>query len=263
MTTAKHKKEKNIIDMMLQKTESKTVDSETLLKTVQNRIRASLKNGYRYERVIDESEKFLKKHKFQTIETAVLYVDLVGSTKMSLELPPSKLSIVISSFVQEMSYLITQHDGFVLKFSGDAVIGYFMGKGSSLQSSDDALGCAESMLKIVKNGINPILHKEKDLPNLKIKIGLDFGPATIVQYGADEKNSFVDLLGPSINMASKIQGIAKQNQIVVGHDVYERLHPNLQELFKEITNDLPNWGYTSKFGKKLYSVYSYERKRSN
>ena len=258
MTETKSKREKNIIDMMLSKTESKTVDSETLLKTAQTRIHDSLKNGYRYEKVIDASEKFLKKHTFQTLEMAVLYVDLVGSTKMSLELPPAKLSIVISSFVQEMSYLIIQHDGFVLKFSGDAVIGYFVGKGSSLRAADDALGCAESMLKIVKNGINPILTKEKGFPNLKIKIGVDFGPATVVQYGADEKNSFVDLLGPSINMASKIQNTAKQNQIVVGHDVYERVHPNLKEMFTEITSDLPNWTFTSKFSKKIYPVYSFK-----
>ena len=258
MTQRPEKREKSIIDMMLSNTKSKTVDSETLLKTVQNRIKDSLKNGYQYANIVDESEKFLRKHTFQTLEIAVLYVDLVGSTKMSLKLPPAKLSIIISSFVQEMSYLISQHGGFVLKFSGDAVIGYFVGKGSSLQAADNALGCAESMLKIVKNGINPILSKEKDIPKLGIKIGLDFGPATVVQYGKDEKNSFVDLLGPSINMASKVQGVAKQNQIIAGHDIYERVHPSLQSSFKNITDGIPGWTFTSKFSKKIYHVYAYK-----
>jgi class 3 adenylate cyclase len=254
-----HKREKNIIDMMLSKNETKTVDSETLLKIVQNRVHDSLKNGYKYEKLIDDSEKFLRKHTFQTIEVAVLYVDLVGSTKMSLELPPDKLSIIISSFVQEMSYVISQHDGFVLKFSGDAVIGYFVGKGSSLQAADSAVGCAESMLKVVENGINPILGKEANLPKLSIKVGIDYGPVTVVQYGADEKNSFVDLLGPSLNMASKVQGVAKPNQIVVGHDVHERLHPAIQELFVDITKDLSGWTFTSKFSKDTYLVYAYKK----
>jgi len=260
MKESPHKREKNIIDMMLSKTETHTVDSETLLKMVQKRIQDSLKNGYKYSNIVDDSKFYLRKHTFQTIEIAVLYVDLVGSTKMSLKLPPEKLSIIISSFVQEMSYLISQHGGFVLKFSGDAVIGYFIGKGSSLQSADSALGCAESMLKVVEKGINPILSKKEELPKLRIKVGIDFGPATVVKYGTDEKNSFVDLLGPSINMASKIQGVAKQNQIVVGHDVYERLHPSLQKSFKEITKDLSNWTFTSKFSKKIYPVYAYQNK---
>ena len=254
-----HKRENNIIDMMLSKSETKTVDSETLLKTVQNRIHDSLKNGYKYTKLIGDSDKFLRKHTFQTIEVAVLYVDLVGSTKMSLELPPDKLSIIISSFVQEMSYVISQHDGFVLKFSGDAVIGYFVGKGSSLQAADSAVGCAESMLRVVEKGINPILGKEESLPKLRIKVGIDYGPVTVVQYGVDKKNSFVDLLGPSLNMASKVQGVAKPNQTVVGYDLYEKLHPAVQELFVDITKDLSGWTFTSKFSKDKYLVYAYKK----
>jgi len=255
-----HKREKNIIDMMLSKNKTQVVDSETLLKNIQNRIHDSLKNGYKYTKICDDSEKFLRRQKHQTIKIAVLYVDLVGSTKMSLELPPEKLSIIISSFVQEMSYVISHHDGFVLKFSGDAVIGYFVGKGSSLQAADSAVGCAESLLKVVEKGINPILCKEKDgFPELRIKVGIDYGAATIVQYGADEKNSFVDMLGPSINMATKVQGVAKPNQIVVGHDVYERLHPTIQEFFADITKDLSGWTFTSKFSKTLYHVYAYKK----
>ena len=51
----------NIIDMLLGKTENKTVDSETLIKNVQDRIRDSIKEGYRYSRIVDASEKFLRK----------------------------------------------------------------------------------------------------------------------------------------------------------------------------------------------------------
>ena len=258
------KKEHSVIDMLLSRNETKISDSETLLQNVQNRIHDSLKNGYKYARIVDDSETFLRKHVFQTVEIAVLYVDLVGSTKMSLELPPDKLSLIISSFVQEMSYVISQHDGFILKFSGDAVIGYFVGKGSSLQAADSAVGCAESMIKVVENGINPILSKEKEgIPELRIKVGIDYGPAVVVQYGAEKKNSFVDLLGSSINMAAKVQSIAKPNQIVVGDDVYDRLHPSIQEFFVNITKKLSGWTFTSKQdNKKIYSVYAYEKQLS-
>ena len=49
----------NIIDMLLSKTDSKTVDSETLIRNVQNRIRDSIKEGYKYSRIVDASEGFL------------------------------------------------------------------------------------------------------------------------------------------------------------------------------------------------------------
>jgi len=256
----KVKESNNIVDMLLGKTESKTVDSETMIRDVQRRIRDSLKNGYRYSRIVDASEEFLRKHVYEQVEMAIIYVDLVGSTKMSLRLPPEKLSVVISSFVQEMSYVISQCGGFVLKFSGDAVIGYFVGKGSSLQAADDAVGCAESMLMVVQDGINKTLSREDaELPELEIKIGIDFGANTVVQYGSDEKNSLVDLIGPSMNMAAKIQGLAQPNQIVVGKDVFDRLHPNVQEVFADITKNVKGWTYTSRNSDDIYRVFAYKK----
>jgi len=256
----KEKESNNIVDMLLGKTESKTVDSETMIRDVQRRIRDSLKNGYRYSRIVDASEEFLRKHVYEQVEMAIIYVDLVGSTKMSLRLPPEKLSVVISSFVQEMSYVISQCGGFVLKFSGDAVIGYFVGKGSSLQAADDAVGCAESMLMVVQDGINKTLSKEDaELPELEIKIGIDFGANTVVQYGSDEKNSLVDLIGPPMNMAAKIQGLAQPNQIVVGKDVFDRLHPNVQEVFADITKNVKDWTYTSSNSDVIYRVFAYKK----
>jgi len=58
----KEKESNNIVDMLLGKTENKTVDSETMIQDVQRRIRDSLKNGYRYSRIVDASEGFLRKH---------------------------------------------------------------------------------------------------------------------------------------------------------------------------------------------------------
>ena len=251
--------ERNIIDMLLSKKGAEVVDSKTLINNVQKRIKDSLDRGFQSSGIVSSSEQFLRKHIFEHIEMAVLYVDLVGSTKMSLELSSDNLSTLVSSFVQEMSYVISQNNGYVLKFSGDAVIGYFVGRGSYLQACDDAVGCAESMLRIVKNGINPILKENSDLPQLKIKIGIDFGPNTVVQFGKEQK-SFVDLLGPSMNMAAKIQSVANPDEILIGYDVYEKLHPNIQEFFSEVTQELKNWSFTAKKSKKTYAVYVYEKK---
>ena len=84
-----------------------------------------MKKGYEYSGVVDESERYLRKHVFSKLDMVVLYVDLVGSTTMALEMPSEKIAIIISSFAQEMAAVIRQHHGYVLKFVGDAVIGYF------------------------------------------------------------------------------------------------------------------------------------------
>jgi len=252
----------NIIDVLLSKNPDNTIDSNTLIKNVQNRINKALEKGYQYTRVIDASEKFLRKNVFGQINMAVLYVDIVGSTKMSMTLPPDKLSIIISSFSQEMSYVIEQFHGYVLKFVGDAVIGYFVEtKTDQIPSVYNTVACAESMIKVVKQGINPILIEKVGLSEIGIKIGIDFGINTVVRYGADEQEAHVDLLGPTMNVASKIQNLAKPNQIIVGQDAYDKLDPYMQGFFSDMTDELnyPLQHYSDDQD-KIYRVYRYTYK---
>ena len=250
----------NIIDILLGKNPGKAIDSDALIKNVQNRVNNALENGYEYTRVIDSSERFLRKNVFEQIDMAVLYVDIVGSTKMSMALPSDKLSIMISSFSQEMSYVIEKFGGYVLKFVGDAVIGYFVeNEENKIPAAYRAVACAESMIKVVKQGINPILAEKIGLSEIGTKIGVDFGKNVVVRYGADEEKAFVDLLGPTMNMASKIQNLAKPNQIIIGQKVYGKLDPYMQEFFSDTTDQQVNpLQYYSEDPERIYHVYAYK-----
>ena len=248
-------KTKDIVDMMLGSKHSETVDTETLIKEVQKRVWSSLKKGYEYDFFTDDSDKFLREHVSSRVKMIIVYVDLIGSTQMTLELPTEKLAIIISSFSQEMGFVIRHHEGYVLKFVGDAVIGYFVAQESPLVAADNAVNCAKSMISVIERGINPILN-EYDYPELRVKIGMDFGENTIVRYGSDESNSHVDILGPGMSIAAKITGLAKPNQILVGEDVYEKLHPALKQSFKEVEG-LGQWNYRDRETGQIYRVYAY------
>lgn len=247
---------KSIVDDMLAQRGEEIVDYETMILDTQKRVWAALKKGYKYTGITDESEQFLRKNVFSKLNMVVLYVDLVGSTTMTLELPVEKLAIIISSFSQEMASVIRHHGGLVLKFVGDAVIGYFVAEENSLQAADSAVNCAKSMKDVIQNGINPILN-QYDYPDLMAKIGLDFGQSIVIRYGANPDSSHIDLIGPVMNMASKIQGMAKPNQILIGSDVFQRLHPDSQNNFKEIIWKDNKWQYRSRHTGEIYKVYEF------
>ena len=250
-------KSSDYIDMLLSRKGSKVVDSETLIKEAQKRVWACLKQGYEYEEtILDESDKFLRDLVSSRVNMIVMYVDLVGSTAMTLSLPEEKVAIIIRSFAQEMSKVIDQHDGYVLKFVGDAVIGYFIAEALPLIAADNAVNCARSVLSVVEKGINPILD-QYDYPELKVKIGLDYGKNIIVRYGANKEKSHVDILGPSMNIAAKIQSTAYPNQILIGEDVFSRLHPKMQKQFNQVVWTKTKWKYHDRETGKLYPVYAF------
>ena len=244
----------DVVDMLLSKNEDQTVDFETMILETQKRVWGSLKKGYEYSGMADESEKFLRKNIFLKLDMVVLYVDLVGSTTMTLEMPAEKIAIIVSSFSQEMASVIRQHQGYVLKFVGDAVIGYFVAEGNSLLAADNAVNCAKSMISVIQKGINPILN-QYDYPDLMVKIGIDFGQNIVVRYGSDAEHSHVDLMGPAMNIAAKIQNMAKPNQILIGSDVYQKLHPTSQKQFLEIIWKNNEWRFRSRLTGDVYKVY--------
>jgi len=245
-----------VVDMLLSTQKEKILDSENMILETQKRVWGALKKGYEYSGIVNESDEFLRKHVFSKLNMVVLYVDLVGSTNMTLEMPGEKIAIIISSFAQEMAAVVRQHHGYVLKFVGDAVIAYFEADENGLLASDNAVNCAKSMLSVIQKGINPILN-QYDYPDLMVKIGVDFGQNFVVRYGADAKQSQVDLMGPAMNIASKIQSMAKPNQILIGSDVYERLHPNSQKEFIPIVWKKDEWKYRSRLTGDIYKVYEH------
>jgi class 3 adenylate cyclase len=113
------------------------------------------------------------------------------------------------------------------------------------------------MNTVIQKGINPILN-QYDYPDLMIKIGVDFGQNIIVRYGADKINSHVDLLGPAMNIAAKIQNMAKSNQILIGSDVWKRIHPDTQKDFQEIIWKNNEWGYRSRLSGEIYPVFEFK-----
>ncbi len=247
---------RNFVDMLLGGGKSGTLDADSLIKETQKRVWRSLKKGYEYDYFEDASDKFLRDHVSQKLNMIVVFVDLVGSTEMSLQLPTEKLAIILSSFSQEMSAVIRHHDGYVLKYVGDAVIGYFVAEEGPLLVADSAVNCARTMVSVIEKGINPILA-EYDYPELRVKIGMDFGEVTIVRYGADNIRSHVDILGPAVSIAAKITALARPNQLLIGEDIYEKLHPTLKAAFKEVEWQGNDWNYHDRETGKLYRVYAY------
>jgi adenylate cyclase len=147
----------------------------------------------------------------------ILYVDLVGSTALSAIVSTEELSVLVRIFCQEMSIVISKHNGYVLKYAGDAVIGYFPRNPDIISACEYAVKCARIMKQVIDGSINTVFP-QYGFPKVKIRIALDEGRNQVVVLGRDP-----DLLGHVISRAAKFMSEAKPNQIVVGDNVFTNL----------------------------------------
>jgi len=138
-----------------------------------------------------------------------------------MTLPVDKLVTIIRAFSHELSSVVENYGGYVLKYVGDAVITFFAPASNIYLTYDKAIRSAKSMIDVMTSGINPVLNKY-DYPDLYVKIGIDSGENVVVQYAYD-KSSQIDLLGYTMNIAAKITSLTSPNKISIGEKVYKFL----------------------------------------
>jgi adenylate cyclase len=159
------------------------IDIERLIKDAQKRMWNALKLEPKFDIPLEQTQEILEKFCDSKIILAILHVDLVGSTKLSMTLPTEKLAIIVQAFTQEMSLVISAYGGHVFKYVGDAILAFFFLRDNNMYlPCSNAANCARTMIRVMQNGINPILN-DNDYPEMGVRVGINVGENVVVQYG--------------------------------------------------------------------------------
>jgi len=258
------------------------IDIDSVIKDSQIRMWKALKARPEFRISLSETQTILEKFVESKVNLVILHIDLVDSTKMSMTLSIDKLSAIIRAFAEETSSIISMYGGYVLKYVGDAVLAFFVIEDESITDgenkknitnvdvvtpyslqSSNVISCAYSMIQVIQRGINPILN-QYDYPELKVRIGIDFGEIGVVQYGIDIDKldgkailtrPHIDMIGPTISIAVKMTSIAKPDQIVLGQNLYDMLEDAQKKTFKRISGISSVWNYANKISEGRYNLY--------
>jgi adenylate cyclase len=226
-----------------------------IVKESQRRIKKALAEGFEYDHiVIAKSDQFLRTHVSQKLDFAVMYIDMVGSTRMSTKLAPDFLSRIVTVFSQEVSYAIEHCQGLVLKFNGDAVISYFPPSSSALNDLNRVILCGEATFYVIKHAINPLLL-QMGHDGIDAKITSDFGQHTILRYGSDYNRSHVDIISATMNLAAKMQSVARGGQMIIGEKLYDKLDDDTKTKFAKAVLDKNRWNFHDLAEQKSYQLY--------
>lgn len=111
---------------------------------------------------------------------------------MSMNLPIKDLVLLIRAFTHELSNVIELYHGYVLKYSGDAVIPFFPYVDNDTKSNNctRAITYARSILEVINKEINSILSEKYNYPGLQVKIGIDERQNAIIRYDYRKKCTY-------------------------------------------------------------------------
>ena len=103
-----------------------TVDVNAIMRRSQTRVWKTLEGEPEFIISVADTQNILGKAARSKMNFVILNVDLVGSTKLSMTLPLDILTIMIQACNQEMSLIVKEFGGFILKYVGDAVLAFFL-----------------------------------------------------------------------------------------------------------------------------------------
>jgi adenylate cyclase len=229
---------------------------------------------------MEETYNVLEKFAKSKVNLVILHVDIVESTRLSMTLPVNSLATIVQAFGQEMSLMVRAYGGYVLKYIGDAIIAFFIANpngGDELSlPCINAINCARSMIKVIRQGVNPILD-EYDYPEISVRIGIDVGENAVIQSGCDIqtitaansnkynnkkeqqqliKKSRYDILSYTLNIASKMTGLVKPNGIIIGQSVYEMLDEKQKTSFEILSLSTDIWNYLGINTGSIYRLFN-------
>ncbi len=147
----------------------------------------------------------------QDLEVAILFADVVGSTRLYDEFGDTKASETVAHSLEVMKDATFQFSGKVIKTIGDEVL-------STFATVDHAMAAAAQMQNRISNA------KDEEIP-VSIRIGCHFGP--VVQ----ERN---DIFGAAVHTANRMTSQAKSGQIVVSSATVEHMGSEWQKLARQI-----------------------------
>lgn len=158
-------------------------DIGSAIEDAQKRTWVNLKVKSEFNIPLESTQELLEKFVNTNIVLIILNVDLVSSTKLSMDLPLKRLVPIVQTYTQEMSLIIEAYGGYVFKYIGDAILAFFFTKKDDLYlPCNNAINCGYSMIKVIEEGINSILE-ENGYPELYIRVGIDVGENAVVRYG--------------------------------------------------------------------------------
>ena len=168
---------------------------------------------------------------------AVLFVDIVGFTRMAERMPPEAVVTMLRQFHDRMAAQIFACGGTVEKYIGDEVFAVF---GLPDVASDDAaaaLRCGDMMLRELDRW--NAARGATGEPPLAIGIGLNYGPAVVGDVGSEQSLSF-SVIGDTVNTASRLQGLTRTlgTPLVVGDALVDaaRATPSAADLLAGLSD---------------------------
>ena len=153
----------------------------------------------------------------ETVEATVMFLDICSFTTISENVAPDRVVKLLNDYFDVMVKEIIGQGGYVDKFIGDAIMAVFRGD-FHLDRAVDASIAVRSQIEKLPPQTESVSYSPK------VSIGINSGEMISGNIGsANLRRLDYTVIGDVVNVAQRLQGIAKEGQIIITESSYNKI----------------------------------------
>jgi class 3 adenylate cyclase len=143
---------------------------------------------------------------------------------------PELIAVFLNEYLGVAVPIIHEYGGIVDKFIGDGILAYFGFK--ERDGEEGTAGASSAILAALKLKESFLVFKQNWLDiwktvtnldiNIDVKCGINTGSVLVGLMGSEERDQFT-VIGTHVNLASRLEGIAEGDQIVMSQYTKEKV----------------------------------------
>jgi len=152
------------------------------------------------------------------VTATILFADINGFTTLAERMPPREVNLILNDFFSRMTDILFKYDGTLDKYIGDGLMAVF---GAPMEKEDDAergIRAAQEMIQ----ALAAMMEGMPDERKFTIRIGINTGKVVAGNIGSPRRMDYT-VIGDAVNTASRLESIAKPNQILIGEETHARV----------------------------------------
>nr|HID14962.1 adenylate/guanylate cyclase domain-containing protein [Anaerolineae bacterium] len=159
----------------------------------------------------------------QRQEITSLFADIRGFGDFSQQHDPETLVEVLNQYLAVGAEAVLAEEGTLDKFMGDAVVAFF---NAPLPQADHVLRAVRAALKI-REGVALLHERLPPAHRLAYGVGISIGDAVVGNVGTAKQMDYT-AIGPSVNLARRLQEAAGPGQILLAQEAYQRVRERVE-----------------------------------
>lgn len=150
-------------------------------------------------------------------EITVLFTDIRNFTAFAEKTPPRRTVEILNACLNGMTKAVFAYGGTVDKFTGDGLMALF---NAPLPQPHHTLEAVRAALRMQNNILDSDTPVDEVL--LLYGIGIHCGQAIVGNIGSQQRLEYT-AIGDTVNLASRLQGLAKGGQILISQSAYKQV----------------------------------------